>query len=243
MSQNEIDLHMGRGIGTYGKVVRGSLRPTEQYTWELAETLDLSEGEFVTVFRHWHRRDPARPLRATKLQLASTWQGVIERQVDMAYMSDASSDMIMCNEPFLRLFPSKKAPPNSMEWMLFSEEARDGTLIDWEGGSGGWLTVWAPRILPTLRAALDTMPNNRKLNELRQRVVEDADLEPVWNGPRPPYVTPDADIRPIKHDELGPGRVEIIFASPLTSPLNHFVLLVFQKGLHDPAKNVSVPAG
>jgi len=108
-----------------------------------------------------------------------------------------------------------------MRWMLLDPGGRD-MLLDWR-------TVWAPLVLPQLRAALALRPEDETLLQIAKEAVEDPDLAPLWESGSG-HIHPDGDERPIHHALQGPGHVTMCAAQPLGAPGARLIILIYHPG-------------
>ncbi|MFD0515219.1 hypothetical protein ACFQ0Q_42390 [Streptomyces aureus] len=66
---------------------------------------------------------PPGPLRPSSgKEIPGIWQEAVEGIEHMAYITDASWDMLAYNSAFAALFPSGRPPANTMRWMLLDPE-------------------------------------------------------------------------------------------------------------------------
>ncbi|WP_332836537.1 MmyB family transcriptional regulator [Streptomyces sp. QHH-9511] len=149
------------------------------------------------------------------------WQEAVDGISHMAYITDASWNLLAHNQVWADLFPGGRAPRNTMRWMLLDPDGRD-TLIDWK-------TAWAPLVVPQLKAALSARPEDETLLQIVKEVTADPDLRPLWDAGGA-HMHPDGDERPIRHNLLGPGHVTMCAAEPMTAPGARLIVLIFHPG-------------
>ncbi|MFB9558625.1 MmyB family transcriptional regulator, partial [Streptomyces roseoviridis] len=145
-------------------------------------------------------------------------------------ITDASWNLLAHNQPFADLFPGARIPRNTMRWMLLDPDGRD-ILLQWQ-------TVWAPLVLPQLRAALAVRPEDETLLQIAKEVAADPLLAPIWEAGGA-HIHPDGDERPIHHALHGPGHVTLCAAQPLTAPGARLIILIYHPG--ETKKHTRVP--
>ncbi|WP_369360967.1 hypothetical protein [Streptomyces sp. cg2] len=146
----------------------------------------------------------------------------VERFTSIAYICDYAGNILAYNEPFARMFPNRRVPVNSLWWILFSDDARNKVLMDWENS-------WAPVIAPQVRAAAAQHRDNPTLLRLTERCLADPRTRDLYKGVPAGYAHPDGDERPLFHAELGPGWVNMCVSTPLSSPEIRLFLLMFRR--------------
>lgn len=223
LSQQQVDELTSRAQHTYNRLETGSMTsPAVDYLRQVARLFGLNEQEWVSLCRYAGIGDPPGPLnQSSGLEVPGVWQEAVDGISHMAYVTDASWNLLAHNEPWADLFPGGRIPGNTMRWMLLDAEARD-VLLEWK-------TVWAPLVLPQLRAALAVRPDDETLRQIEKEIVADPDLAPIW-GAGGAHIHPDGDERPILHAAHGPGHVTMCAAQPLTAPGARLIILLYHPG-------------
>ena len=222
LSQHQVDQLLNRAIGTYRRLESGKYpNPPADLLRAVARLFGLNEQEWISLCRYALGQDPPGPLNpASGKEVPGVWQEALDGIQHPAYVSDASWDLLACNQLFLDLFDDGKAPSNTMRWMLFDGRHQ---LTDWE-------TAWAPLILPQLRAALAQRPDDHTLVAIEHDVLTDPVTAAIYQSNGGGYIHPDGDERPIHHATLGPGWVTMCAAMPLTAPGSRLIILIYHPG-------------
>ncbi|KIF77858.1 hypothetical protein QR77_36580 [Streptomyces sp. 150FB] len=223
LSQQQVDQLLNRAIHTYHRLEAGTYpNPPVDLLRDVAELFALNEQEWVSLCRYAREQDPPGPLRTSSGQeVPGVWQEAVDSIGHMAYVTDASWDLLACNQAFADLFPSGRPPSNTMRWMLLDEDGRR-TLTDWE-------TAWAPLVLPQLSSALASRRDDQVLRQIEKEVLVDPVAGPIYEAGGA-SIHPDGDERPIFHAQHGPGWVTMCAAQPLTAPGSRLIILVFHAG-------------
>lgn len=223
LSQHQVDQLLHRTLGTYHRLESGNYpNPPTALLRDVARLFGLNEQEWVSLCRYALLQDPPGPLHLSAgKEVPGVWQEAVEGVRHMAYVTDASWDMLAHNEAFTRMFPDGQVPTNIMRWMVLDPVGR-AHLLDWQ-------TSWAPMVLPQLRGALASRPEDETLRQIEKEVLADPDVA-VHYGAGRPHPHPDGDERPLMHAELGPGWVTMCAAQPLTAPGARLMILVFHPG-------------
>jgi hypothetical protein len=223
LSQHQVDLLCHRTLGTYRRLESGAYpNPPADLLRDVATLFALNEQEWVSLYRFIGIGDPPGPLtpRSGK-EVPGVWQEAVDGMTHMAYVTDASWQLLAYNAPFARLFPGRRVPTNTMRWMLLDSDGRN-TLTD-------WATAWAPLVLPQLKAAIAARPDDEILRQLEKEVLADEDTAPIWDAGGT-HIHPDGDERPLLHAIDGPGWVTMCAAQPMTAPGARLIVLVFHPG-------------
>jgi hypothetical protein len=194
-----MDVLTGRTLGTYARFERGRLpRAGEKYLREVAGILRMSETHWQGTWIFLRGHQPPHPLDPSMAgQLGSHWQGMVDDFRQAAYVSDQTWRVPVHNKAFGAFFPGGVPPRNMMRWMLLDPAARL-QLVDWH-------TVWAPLIVPQLRAYVAEFQHNEELRRLEADVLADPVSGPLYRRVRDAYLHPDGDVREMAH--VGLGRV------------------------------------
>ncbi|MGW5420476.1 helix-turn-helix transcriptional regulator [Streptomyces sp. NPDC003943] len=223
LSQQQVDELTGRALHTYSRLETGRYpNPPIGYLRQIARLFGLNEQEWDSLCRYAGIGDPPGPLSTVSgLEVHGAWQEAVDGISHMAYVTDASWNLLAYNEPLAEAFPGGRTPDNMMSWMLLDPDGRV-TLMNWR-------TVWAPLVLPQLRAALALRPDDETLLRIARQAVEDPALRPLWvaGGAQ---VHPDGDERPLRHARYGPGHVTMCAAQPMAAPGSRLMILVFHPG-------------
>ncbi|MFC9736045.1 helix-turn-helix transcriptional regulator [Streptomyces hydrogenans] len=223
LSQRQVDELTRRKPDTYYRLESGRYtNPPVDYLQQVGKLFGLNEQEWRSLNRYAGIGDPPFPLNpASGLEIPGVWQEAVDGIRHMAYVNDASWNLLACNEPFRELFPDSEVPQNTMRWMLLDPIAR-AMLLDWD-------TVWAPLVLPQLRAAMAVRPDDTTLQQIAEDALADPVLACLWEAGGA-HIHPDGDERPIHHAVHGPGHVTMCAAEPLGGPGARLIFLVYHPG-------------
>ncbi|MFB7867308.1 helix-turn-helix transcriptional regulator [Streptomyces sp. NPDC056069] len=223
LSQHQVDELTGRATHTYNRLETGKYpNPPVDYLRQVARLFGLNEQEWGSLCRYAGIGDPPSPLSSNSgLEVPGVWQEAVDGISHMAYVTNASWDLLAHNQPWADLFPGGRIPRNTMRWMLLDPDGRD-TLLEWR-------TVWAPLVLPQLQAALALRPDDETLLQIAKEARADPDLAPLWNAGGA-HIHPDGDERPILHAQHGPGHVTMCAAQPMTAPGARLIILIYHPG-------------
>jgi transcriptional regulator with XRE-family HTH domain len=223
LSQQQVDELTGRAPNTYNRLETGKYpNPPVDYLRQVGRLFGLNEQEWISLCRYAGIGDPPSVLNPeTGLEVPGVWQEAVDGFIHPAYVTDARWNLLAHNRAFTDLFPAGRLPENTMRWMLLDEDARR-MLLEWK-------TVWAPLVLPQLRAALAQRPDDPVLTAIADDVVTDPDLAPIWEAGGA-HIHPDGDERPIDHALYGPGHVTMCAAQPLTAQGARLIVLIYHPG-------------
>ncbi|MFF1688190.1 MULTISPECIES: helix-turn-helix domain-containing protein [unclassified Streptomyces] len=223
LSQHQVDQLLHRTLGTYHRLESGSYpNPPTGLLHDVAQLFGLNEQEWVLLCRYALRRDPPGPLHPSSgKEVPGVWQEAVDSIGHMAYVTDASWDLLAWNQPFGALFPSSRVPGNTMRWMLLDPDGRKSLT--------NWHTAWAPLVMPQLRAALASRPRDDTLRQIEKEVLADPEAAPIYESGGA-SIHPDGDERPLMHAVHGPGWVTMCAAQPMTAPGARLIILVFHPG-------------
>ncbi|AYA20185.1 XRE family transcriptional regulator [Streptomyces alfalfae] len=223
LSQHQVDQLLHRTFGTYHRLESGNYpnAPTTLLR-DVARLFGLNEQEWVSLNRYALLQDPPGPLHLSSgKEVPGVWQEAVDGISHMAYVTDASWDMLAYNEPLAEMFPDGNVPANVMRWMVLDPDGRRA-LMDWHAS-------WAPMVLPQLRAALASRPEDDTLCQIEKEVLADPETSALYRtGVSHPH--PDGDERPLLHPAQGPGWVTMCTAQPMTAPGARLMILVFHPG-------------
>lgn len=224
LSQHQVDQLVGRTLGTYHRLESGTYtNPPADLLRDIARLFALNEQEWVSLCRYARREDPPGPLYPTSGHaVPGVWQEAVDGITHMAYVTDASWDLLAHNTAFAALFPDGQLPRNTMRWMLLDPEARR-ILTDWPN-------AWAPLVMPQLQAALAARPEDETLQQIEKEVLADTVAGPLYEASSRGSIHPDGDERPLEHAVDGPGWVTMCAAQPMTAPGARLIVLVFHAG-------------
>ncbi|MEU6016890.1 helix-turn-helix transcriptional regulator [Streptomyces sp. NPDC047515] len=223
LSQQQVDQRLDRVVHTYHRLETGKIpNPPIDLLRDVAHLFGLNEQEWELLCRYAGIGNPPGPLTLQSgKEVPGVWQEAVDGMTHMAYVTDASWDLLAYNAPFARLFPEGRVPTNTMRWMLLDPDGRN-TLTD-------WATAWAPLVVPQLQAALAGRPDDEILRQLEKEVLADPDTAPIWDAGGA-HIHPDGDERPLHHAIDGPGWVTMCAAQPMTAPGARLIVLVFHPG-------------
>jgi transcriptional regulator with XRE-family HTH domain len=221
LSQQQVDELTDRATHTYSRLETGRYpNPPVGYLRQVARLFGLNEQEWSSLCRYAGIGDPPGPLSSLSgLEVPGVWQEAVDGISHMAYVTDASWNMLAYNDRWAELFPGGRAPANLMRWMLLDPDARAALLH--------WRTVWAPRVVPQLRAALALRPEDETLLRIAEEAAADPELLPLWRSGGA-HIHPDGDERPVRHARHGPGYVTLCAAQPMTAPGSRLMILIFR---------------
>lgn len=221
LSQHQVDTLIGAADRTYHRLEAGSYpHPPVDLLRDVARLFRMNEQEWTSLCRYARGEDPPGPLYDTSGHaVPGAWQDAVNSFDGMAYVTDASWNLITCNTAFHRLFREGWPPGNTMRWMLLDGRRQ---LTDWP-------TAWAPLVMPQLRAALAQRPDDRVLTQIQDDVLADPYARSLYEAGGA-SMHPDGDQRPILHAVDGPGWVTMCVAQPLAAPGARFMLLLFRPG-------------
>lgn len=223
LSQHQVDQLLHRTIGTYHRLESGSYpNPPTSLLRDVARLFGLNEQEWVSLCRYALAQEPPGPLYSSSgKEVAGVWQEAVDSISHMAYVIDASWELLAYNNAFAALFPQGNLPGNTMRWMLLDRIGRE-SLTDWRN-------AWAPMVLPQLRAALTARPHDETLRRIEKEVLTDPEVAPLYEDDGA-LIHPDGHERPLKHAQLGPGWVSICAAQPMAAPGSRLFILIFKAG-------------
>ncbi|MFD8839803.1 MmyB family transcriptional regulator [Streptomyces griseofuscus] len=228
LTQEQVDQLLGYTTRTYQRLESGNYpTPPVDLLRDVAHLYGMSEQEWTSLCRYARGEDPPGPLHDTAGDaVPGAWADAVAAVNHPAYVTDASWNLLTCNNAFHALFDSGKAPANTMRWMLL--DGRD-QLTD-------WTTAWAPLVMPQLQAALAQRPDDKVLRQIEAEVLADPASRPLYEAGGA-SIHPDGDERPIRHAIDGPGWVTMCVAQPLTAPGSRFMMLIFRPGERHPRPN------
>ncbi|WP_212911502.1 helix-turn-helix domain-containing protein [Streptomyces sp. TS71-3] len=229
LSQHQVDQLIDRSIGTYHRLESGAYpNPPVDLLRHVASLFVFNEQEWISLCRYARGEDPPGPLYDTSGHAVPiAWEDAVAGCGHMAYVTDASWNILTCNTLFHQLFDTGRAPANTMRWMLLDGREQ---LTD-------WATAWAPLVMPQLQAALAQRPDDKVLRQIENEVLDDPAARPLYEVGGA-SIHPDGDERPIRHSTEGPGWVTMCVAQPLAAPGSRFMILVFRQG---PRRTVGRP--
>ncbi|MER6092531.1 XRE family transcriptional regulator [Streptomyces bluensis] len=221
LSQHQVDQLLHRTFGTYHRLESGNYpNPPDDLLRDVAHLFALNEQEWVSLYRYAAEKNPPGPLALSSgKEVPGVWQEAVDGIGHMAYVTDASWDLLASNRQWDDLFDGRRPPANTLRWMLFDGRAQ---LIDWE-------TAWAPLVLPQMRAALAQRQTDETLLKIEEDVLADPVLAPLYREGGA-SIHPDGDERPIRHAVHGPGWVTMCAAQPLTAPGARLIILIYHPG-------------
>ncbi len=228
LTQDMMDLLLGRSIGSYGLFERGRKNPEHLFA-DIARLLGLSHQEWSSLWRYAAGKEPPYALdTALGLGVPGAWQLLVEASPTIAYVHDRDWNVLACSREAERLFPGRRMPDNTMQWTLTAPEARV-LLAEWD-------VHWAPALVAELRAAHALHPESETIRHLVEDTRNDPEAGPIYDRQHLPYVMPQADApRPMDHPDLGRGWVYVCGAAVFGSPGARLVHLPFVPGPDRPA--------
>lgn len=223
LSQQQVDLLINRGGHAYHLLETGKMpNPSHDLLRNVAELFRMDEHEWIILHRYALDQHPPGPLRRESgYHVPATWQTAVRGIEHMAYVSDAAWNVLAHNDAWTTMFVDGVSPANTLRWMCLDPVARNVTLTDWE-------TMWAPRVLPQLRAAVAAR-RDPQLELLEKEVLEDPVARKIYRTATT-NIHPDGQERPLNHATLGPGWITMCSAQPEGSPGARLMILLFQPG-------------
>lgn len=223
LSQQQVDQLLNRAIHTYHRLEAGTYQnPPVDLLRDVAHLFALNEQEWVSLCRYAREQDPPGPLRPSSgKEIPGVWQEAVDGITHMAYVTDASWNLLTCNQAFADLFPTGRPPVNTMRWMLLDPAGRR-MLTNWE-------SAWAPMVLPQLKAALVSRPDDEVLRQIEKEILADPNIAHLYEEGGT-LIHPDGHERPIHHAQKGEGWVAMCVAQPMTAPGARLFILVFHEG-------------
>lgn len=221
LTQHQVDELLNRALGTCHRLESGAYpNPPADLLRDIAGLYHFNEQEWVALYRYARGEDPPGPLYDTSGDaVPGAWQDAINGIHHMAYVTDASWNLLASNPQFHALFHGGRAPANTMRWMLL--DGRD-QLTD-------WATAWAPFVMPQLRVARAQRPDDAVLRDIEHDVLADPAARPLYEAGGA-SIHPDGDERPIRHATEGDGWVTMCVAQPMAAPGSRFMILIFRPG-------------
>ncbi|CAM5720045.1 XRE family transcriptional regulator OS=Streptomyces alboniger OX=132473 GN=CP975_01595 PE=4 SV=1 [Streptomyces alboniger] len=211
LSQHQVDQLLHRTFGTYHRLESGNYpNPPNTLLRDVARLFGLNEQEWVSLNRYASSRTRRAPCTSPPARrFPGVWQEAVDGISHMAYVTDASWDMLAFNKPLAAMFPEGNVPANVMRWMVLDPDGRRALM--------NWHAAWAPMVLPQLRAALASRPDDDTLLQIEKEVLADPETADLYRR-GVSYPHPDGDERPLFHPEQGPGWVTMCTAQPMTAP-------------------------
>ncbi|WP_329583393.1 MmyB family transcriptional regulator [Streptomyces sp. NBC_01361] len=234
LAQRDIDTVLGWAARTFEKLETGAAAFRDKQLYDLGRLFRLTEDEFTQLYLGALKCKPPHALHQESdagIPSLSAWQEVLDAQEQMAYVTNASWDLVAHNRAFRELFEGGVPPDNTMRWMVFSPEARRKVLLDWERS-------WAPPVLNHLRGAFIESPEDPVLGQLVRDVHNDPVARPIYQQIPTSYRYPDGDYRPLFHRKKGRGRVLMASAAPSADPRARVIFLNMK--ITDPLPNRSM---
>jgi hypothetical protein len=224
LSQTQIDDYLGFGRGTYERLENGRLpNAPEHILRAVGELFRLNSHEWTWLWRMTWRRDPPSPLHGdSDEEIPASWLRVIDSLPHAVYITNHRWELVAFNHRFPRLFPGRRVPSNTMEWMLLDPDARH--IL------GDWATSWAPFVAPHVWAARAAHPDDAYLADFERRILADPEAGPIYADFGPIFVHPDGACRPFNHPEAGPGWMTLHTSSPKSSSRFVTMTMIFDPG-------------
>ncbi|MFE0172088.1 helix-turn-helix domain-containing protein [Streptomyces sp. NPDC059002] len=220
LSQEDLDRLLYCARGDYGRFERGARTFRDEFLYAVGQILLLSEEEFTVMWAFARGGQPPHPLHPQiGLSNPEGWQRLLDGQREITYVTDFAWNVWMYNEPFQRMFQGGKAPKNTLEWMLLTDEARQ-TLIDWD-------KVWAPSVIAQMEGAVARHPEHATLSRIRRAVLADERTGPILRGLSQGALHPDGARRRLLHPEHGPGDVTMLAAMPYSTPQGRCITVIY----------------
>ncbi|MEW2302001.1 helix-turn-helix domain-containing protein [Streptomyces sp. NPDC006655] len=228
LSQTQVDEILGFGRGTYERLESGRYaNAPEHVLTAVGKLFELDAHEWAWLWGMARREDPPRPLRPdNEEEIPASWCRVIDSLPHACYVTNHRWELVAYNQYFTRIFPGRRVPPNTMEWMLLSPDARY-ILRD-------WATEWAPMVAPHVWSARAKHPTDVYLKDFERRILADEEAGPIYQDFGEFMVHPDGATRPFNHPEEGPGWMTLHTSTPASS--NRFITMtmIFDLGEERP---------
>ncbi|WP_329583444.1 MmyB family transcriptional regulator [Streptomyces sp. NBC_01361] len=223
LTQGAIDTLLDWPTGAYQRLESGRQRRIrEEQLDDLGDLFQLNDAEYVELYvlatgqRPRRTRHPESDVAGPSL---AAWRRMVDMVPEPAYVTDLEWDLVAGNAAFNSVFASGKAPQNPMRWVLFEQEAREAVLVD-------WATAWAPECISQLRVVAAENPENPRLQQLYQDVLDDPVLRRIHDQAEVSCLIPDGGIRPFYHRLRGGGNVSTLSAHLSGSPGATLVILM-----------------
>jgi hypothetical protein len=228
LSQTEVDQLCRFGRGTYERLENGRYNQAPDHVlMEVGKLFKLDHHEWVLLWRMTNRRDPPYPLIPdTEGEIPASWLRVIDSLPHAAYITNHRWELVAYNPHFPKIFPNRRVPENTMEWMLLNADARH--IL------GDWKSSWAPLVAPHVFAARAKHPTDAYLHILEQKILADEVAGPIYRTFGPIYVHPDGACRPFNHPLNGPGWMTLHASSPQSSSSFITMTMIFDPGQDRP---------
>lgn len=228
LSQPQVDEILGLGLGTYERLENGRLPNAPEHVLRaVGELFQLDPHEWILLWQMIRRSDPPYPLRADRdEEIPASWCRVIDSVPHPVYITNYRWEIVAYNYLVPRLFPGRRVPPNTMEWMLLNPDARH--IL------GNWSTAWAPLVAPQLWAGRVAHPDDEYIADLERRVMADDVIGPIYRDRKRFFVHPDGACRPFNHPERGPGWMTLHTSSPKSSSRFVNMTMIFDEGEERP---------
>jgi transcriptional regulator with XRE-family HTH domain len=214
VSQEEVAALAGISAPWYGYLERGdvSRRYSTDILDRVAFVLRLSDDERRVLHLLATAQEPPAKELGAEVEISPALQATLSCQPWPAWISDPSWRRIALNSATHAWFPHTLREDNVMRW-VFKYPASRVQLCNWE-------TVWAPRMLAQMRAALAKWPDDQGLQQIVAESLEVNDFARHWWSTSHEVVQhPDGDRRELYLPNAGePTKVEIVAKTPMRYP-------------------------
>ncbi|MFE0106067.1 hypothetical protein [Streptomyces sp. NPDC059009] len=219
LSQGDLDRLLYCAHGDYGRFERSARTFKDDFLYAVGDALRLGEEEFAVMWAFARGGQPPHPLHPQiGLSNPEGWQRMLDGQREIMYVTDFAWNLWLYNEPFTQVF-EHGLPKNTLEWMLFTDEARH-ILLDWG-------EVWAPSVIAQMEGAFAQHPEHPTLSRIRRDVMADERTGPILANLSQGALHPDGAQRRIMHPKYGPGDATMIAAMPYSTPQGRCITVLY----------------
>jgi hypothetical protein len=181
--------------------------------------LELSEAQSATLYlAHGHQPDPHRG-RTENVDPAMTW--LVRNHYLPTYIIDAAWDVVVYNGLVAEWLPWTAKPGANAVAYVLSPEAKY-QYVDWH-------RYWAPPLIAQLRASAQRHPDNQRLKEVINEVLQDDDVRTLWEHDTTAQVHPHGDVRPLYVPAYKPDTVvmvRVLAFAPLSDTALRMIILM-----------------
>lgn len=197
LRQPDVDEVLGSGAGVYQKVESGRLRPSPELLTRITEVLRFSRHDARVAHLDAFSSDPVLP----PVEPSPHWRLVVDGQQEMMCALAPDGRLIAHNAAFAEMFDGGVPPRNLWRWALFSPEARDVVLANWEKD-------WAPFLVAECRLLRYQYPSEPAVRRLYADLADDARLRDV------PWADSGLNERlgSLRHARKGDGQMRVMVA-------------------------------
>lgn len=221
VSQEDMARFIGVSSVWYGKLERGErLHYSDDFLGRVAIALRLNDDERMTLYLYSVGREPAPRRRSSSLVVTKGLEKIVQEQPWPTYISDDAWDVVTYNSHAKEWFPWIDWENNVMRWVFTYPEAKQQLY--------NWGSDWAPLMLAQMRVAHAREPDNMRLADLIQEILDvSEDARRLWESAPAVYAHPDGDRRNFYlpyHQEV--ITIEIVALAPLRATNVRMMMLI-----------------